>query len=62
MVTVLNQVTHYAGLSKDNKPTSGVRNGDDFREIDTGKMWYYDEAGTSWIDPTATDESNNTEG
>lgn len=62
MVTLNTQIGHWFGLSTDTKPTSGIRNGDDFTEIDTGKKWYYDEENGEWLDPTATDDADNAEG
>ena len=39
----------YFGLSTDDKP-SGVLNGREFKEMDTGKTYYYDAAGDEWIE------------
>lgn len=36
------------GLSTDTKPTENVGNGDCFIEMDTGKIYFFDEAGASW--------------
>lgn len=46
----------FAGKTADEKPTGGIATGSKFLDIQTGKVFYYDEAGTSgneWIDPTA---------
>lgn len=40
-----NKVT-YEGLSTDSKPTTNVGTNDEFKELDTGKWYYYD--GTAW--------------
>lgn len=55
MVSNENMVMHFRGLSSDTKP-DGMPNGSDFLEIDTGKMWYYDEDSGDWLDPTASDD------
>ena len=39
----------YYGLSTDTpKPTDGVGNGSAFIEMDTGKLYFYDLANTTW--------------
>lgn len=53
MVSNTNMAMHYRGLSTDTKPSSAP-NGSDFLEMDTGKMWYFDDDGGDWVDPTAT--------
>ena len=43
---------HYvelSGLSTDDKPT-GFATGSIFIEVDTGKAYFYDEAGVQWIE------------
>ena len=43
---------HYVeltGLSTDDKPT-GFATGSIFIEVDTGKSYFYDEAGVQWIE------------
>lgn len=64
MITILNaQFSHYsangvsvnvysfAGKSTDTKPTTeDVGNGSDFIEMDTSKVYFYDEAGQSWLE------------
>ena len=49
MVTANNLTTTYNGLSTDQKPLNG-RNGDKFIEINTGKTYLYDEAGSQWTE------------
>lgn len=51
MVTVDNQTTTYNGLATDTKPTD-ARNGDAFIEIDTGKLFVYDEENVEWTEIT----------
>lgn len=36
------------GLSTDTKPTVGVQNGSAFIEMDTSKIYFFDEAGATW--------------
>ena len=50
MVSNLNMAMHYCGLKDDTKPTSGVPNGSDFLELDTGDVYFYDadENGSGW--------------
>lgn len=38
------------GLSTDQKPTAGTPNGAAFMEMDTGKVYFYDEAGSQWLE------------
>ena len=58
MVSNTNMAMHYRGLSTDEKPASQP-NGSDFLEIDTGKVWYFDEDSGDWLDPTAVDDADN---
>lgn len=41
-------ISTYYGLSTDTKPTDGVGNGSAFIEMDTGKLYFYDLANTTW--------------
>ena len=44
---------HYYGKSTDTKPTESLLTGSTFYEIDTGKLYMFDEdgvAGSEWID------------
>ena len=36
------------GLSTDSKPTTGIATGSSFVAVDTGKVYLYNESGTSW--------------
>ena len=37
-------------LSTDSKPTSGVANGSTCIEMDTGKIFMFNEAGSTWVE------------
>ena len=50
MISNLNLTDEYAGLSKDSKPTAGVRNGSSFIEMDTGKVYLFNEAAGEWVE------------
>ena len=39
----------WQGLSTDLKPLLNVYNGDNFQDIDTGDLWFYDEQNEHWI-------------
>jgi hypothetical protein len=57
MITIANKgrdetFVKYRGKSTDTKPTD-CPNGSEFLEIDTGKTYFFDGAGETWIDPTA---------
>ena len=40
----------YFGLSTDSKPTDGVSNGSVFLEMNTGKIYFFNEAGEAWVE------------
>lgn len=40
----------YNGLSTDPKPTEGVKNADIFYEMDTKKVYLFDEDGQQWLE------------
>lgn len=47
----------FAGKTADTKPVGDYATGSKFFNIQTGKTYYYDAAGTTgneWIDPTAS--------
>ena len=50
MVTTIPNNQDMCGLSTDTKPTTGVPNGAVFIEMDTKKMYAYDEASGQWIE------------
>ena len=37
-------------LSTDSKPTDGIANGSIAVEIDTGKVYFFNEAGSTWVE------------
>lgn len=39
----------YSGLSTDTKPTEGVATGSTFLEVDTSKVYFFDEVSATWI-------------
>jgi hypothetical protein len=41
---------HAAGLSTDQKPTSGIVSGSYFVEVNTGKEFLFDETGGTWYE------------
>lgn len=43
-------VGQYVGLSTDNKPTEDIGNGSIFIEIDTKKIYFYDEENSQWLE------------
>ena len=53
MVTADNLTTVFNGLSTDTKPTE-ARNGDKFRELDTGTTYIFDEDGGEWFEMAVT--------
>lgn len=44
------QEKEYRGLSTDTKPTEGIVNGSIFIEIDTGKIYMFDEENEQWTE------------
>ena len=38
------------GLSTDTKPTQNIAQGSTFTEIDTGKVFFFNETGTQWVE------------
>lgn len=38
------------GLSTDTKPTQNIAQGSIFTEIDTGKVFFFNETGTQWVE------------
>lgn len=39
-----------AGLSTDSKPTAGIATGSAFVEVDTGKLFLFNEAAQTWVE------------
>ena len=51
MITPVGSVTYeYRGLSTDKKPTERVGNGSVFFEMDTCKVFMFDEKAKKWIE------------
>ena len=49
MITTINEKTYeFRGLSTDDKPVENVGNGSVFIEIDTGKVFIFDEQNKLW--------------
>lgn len=44
------QIKEVACLSTDTKPTEGVANGSILIEMNTGKIYMFDEAGAEWLE------------
>lgn len=42
--------SEYYGKSTDTKPTDGVKNADIFYEMDTKKVYLFDEDGKAWLE------------
>lgn len=40
----------FAGTSLDTKPTDGIGTGSIFVEVDTGKVFFYNEAENTWVE------------
>lgn len=39
-----------AGLSTDTKPTDGLATGSIFTEVDTGTVFFFDDASDTWVE------------
>lgn len=39
-----------SGLSTDTKPTNGLVNGSIFNEVDTGKVFFFNETSGEWVE------------
>ena len=44
----------YEGLSTDTKPTTNIPNGSRFLEMDTGKVYMFDQTNLTWLEYTGT--------
>lgn len=47
--TVLN-IANLFGTSSDSKPTTGYANGSTFVEVNTGKLFLFNEAAQTWVE------------
>ena len=57
MITPVGEKTfEFRGLSTDTKPVDGVGNGSIFLELDTFKVFMFDEENKTWIAVTSTTE------
>lgn len=45
-----------AGVEDDEKPVSGIMTGSRFIEVDTGKVYLFDEVSANWIEQSASGE------
>lgn len=48
-VTVVGNMTEFFGNSTDTKPTTNLVNGSTFVEVDTGDLYLFNEATSSWV-------------
>ena len=48
IVSTNGNIVNYMGLSTENKPTEGLATGSLFIELDTGTVYYFNEATTAW--------------
>lgn len=46
----VSESTTMFGLSTDTKPTTGVVNGSAFIEMDTSTIYFFDAAGSQWLE------------
>lgn len=44
------QMADLFGTSSDSKPTTGYLNGSSFIEVDTGKIFLFNEATSTWVE------------
>lgn len=47
-------IQQYEGLSTDTKPTANIPNGSRFLEMDTGKVYMFDQTNLTWLEYTGT--------
>lgn len=52
MITFTNLHTVGYCMAADTKPTTGIENGAELKEMDTGKTYYFDEENAAWIEWT----------
>ena len=51
-VLVRKTMANFFGASTDSKPTTGIVNGSAFLEVDTGKIFLFNESTSSWVELT----------
>lgn len=61
MITTSNLTDEYNGLSTDTKPTENVRNGSVFIEIDSGKIYFFDQENVEWHEYVPASADSNEE-
>lgn len=44
------QIANLFGTSEDTKPTTGYANGSTFLEVDTGKIYLFNEDASEWVE------------
>lgn len=44
------QLVSVACLSTDTKPTAGIATGSDLTEVDTGTVYFFNEASENWVE------------
>lgn len=50
MLTLTNNHSFGYCMAADTKPTTGIENGAELKEIDTGKTYYFDKENAEWIE------------
>ena len=48
LISTNGRIANYFGLSTEAKPTDGLATGSLFIELDTGTVYYFNEATTTW--------------
>jgi len=48
LISTNGRISNYMGLSTEIKPTEDLATGSFFIELDTGKVYYFNEASTTW--------------
>ena len=48
LISTNGRISNYMGLSTEAKPTEDLATGSFFIELDTGKVYYFNEASTTW--------------
>ena len=62
MITFNNLHTVGFCMEADTKPTTGIENGAELKEMDTGKTYYFDEEHKTWIEWVAASSADATPG
>ena len=48
LISTNGRISNFMGLSTEAKPTEGLATGSLFIELDTGTVYYFNEASTTW--------------